>query len=117
VGIKVQEVSKYLVIIRQSIRLAWMVNSGSLITLLDPSGSGKSSLLRLVAGLGTPDQDRIFLTGKDATNQDVRDRNIGFVFQHYALFKHMTVRQNIGFGLEIRKVANAKVREKVEELL
>jgi sulfate/thiosulfate transport system ATP-binding protein len=117
VGITVQEVSKSFGDFQAVDQVSLDVNSGSLVALLGPSGSGKSTLLRLIAGLETPDQGKIFLTGKDATDQDVRDRNIGFVFQHYALFKHMTVRQNIGFGLEIRKVAKAKVKEKVEELL
>ena len=93
------------------------IKTGSLVALLGPSGSGKSTLLRLIAGLETPDQGKIFLTGKDATDQDVRDRNIGFVFQHYALFKHMNVRRNIGFGLEIRKYPKAKIADRVEELL
>jgi len=93
------------------------VKTGSLVALLGPSGSGKSTLLRLIAGLETPDQGKIFLTGKDATDQDVRDRNIGFVFQHYALFKHMTIRKNIAFGLEIRKEPKAKIADRVEELL
>lgn len=93
------------------------IKSGSLVALLGPSGSGKSTLLRLISGLEVPDSGRIMLTGKDATHQSVQERNIGFVFQHYALFKHMTVRQNIAFGLEIRKVAKAKVKRRVEELL
>jgi sulfate transport system ATP-binding protein len=93
------------------------VKTGSLVALLGPSGSGKSTLLRLISGLETPDQGKIFLTGKDATDQDVRDRNIGFVFQHYALFKHMNIRRNIGFGLEIRKEPKAKIAARVEELL
>lgn len=93
------------------------VKTGSLVALLGPSGSGKSTLLRLIAGLETPDQGKIFLTGKDATDQDVSDRNIGFVFQHYALFKHMTIRRNIGFGLEVRKEPKAKIAARVEELL
>lgn len=93
------------------------VKTGSLVALLGPSGSGKSTLLRVIAGLESPDSGKIFLTGKDATDQDVRDRNIGFVFQHYALFKHMNIRQNISFGLEVRKVPKAKIAERVEELL
>lgn len=79
------------------------------MALLGPSGSGKSTLLRLISGLETPDAGKIWLTGKDATNQSVQQRNIGFVFQHYALFKHMTVKQNIAFGLEIRKAAKIKL--------
>lgn len=101
------------------------IRHGSLIALLGPSGCGKSSLLRLIAGLETPDRGRIWLKGIDATQQSVQERNIGFVFQNYALFKHLTVRQNIAFGLEIRaaqakadKTAAAiKIDKKVEELL
>jgi sulfate transport system ATP-binding protein len=74
-------------------------------------------LLRIIAGLEMPDSGRIFLTGQDATQQKVQERNIGFVFQHYALFKHMTVRQNIAFGLEIRKTPSPKIKHRVEELL
>ena len=93
------------------------IKSGSLVALLGPSGSGKSTLLRLIAGLEMPDSGKILLTGKDATYQSVQERNIGFVFQHYALFKHMTVRKNIAFGLEIRKESKAKVKARVDELL
>ncbi|MEM7716874.1 MAG: TOBE-like domain-containing protein [Cyanobacteria bacterium P01_A01_bin.68] len=93
------------------------IKSGSLVALLGPSGSGKSTLLRLIAGLEMPDSGKIFLTGKDATYQSVQERNIGFVFQHYALFKHMTVRKNIAFGLEIRKAPKAKIKTRVNELL
>lgn len=87
------------------------------MALLGPSGSGKSTLLRLISGLETPDTGKIFLTGKDATDQSVQERNIGFVFQHYALFKHLTVRKNIAFGLEIRKAPKKKIQGKVEQLL
>lgn len=93
------------------------IPTGSLVALLGPSGSGKSTLLRLIAGLEKPDTGRISLTGRDATHASVQERNIGFVFQHYALFKHMTVRQNIAFGLEIRKASRAEIRARVDELL
>jgi sulfate transport system ATP-binding protein len=93
------------------------IETGSLVALLGPSGSGKSTLLRLIAGLEMPDTGRILLTGRDATYSTVQDRNIGFVFQHYALFKHMTVRQNVAFGLEIRKASRAEIRARVDELL
>ncbi|MGY2716980.1 sulfate/thiosulfate transport system ATP-binding protein [Thermostichus sp. MS-CIW-21] len=93
------------------------IPTGSLVALLGPSGSGKSTLLRLIAGLEKPDTGRIFLTGRDATHASVQERNVGFVFQHYALFKHMTVRQNIAFGLEIRKASRAEIRARVDELL
>jgi sulfate transport system ATP-binding protein len=93
------------------------IETGSLVALLGPSGSGKSTLLRLIAGLEMPDTGRILLTGRDATYASVQDRNIGFVFQHYALFKHMTVRQNVAFGLEICKASRAEIRARVDELL
>lgn len=93
------------------------VEDGSLIALLGPSGSGKSTLLRVIAGLETADEGRIYIDGQHATNLDVRRRNIGFVFQHYALFKHLTIRQNIAFGLEIRKAPKNEIKARVEELL
>jgi len=93
------------------------IKTGSLVALLGPSGSGKSTLLRLIAGLEHPDQGSILLRGQNVTRQSVQARSIGFVFQHYALFKHLTVRQNIGFGLEINKVSQAKIKPRVEELL
>jgi len=93
------------------------IKSGSLVALLGPSGSGKSTLLRLIAGLELPDRGKIWLTGEDATYHSVQERNIGFVFQHYALFKHLTVRKNIAFSLEIRQVPKDKVKARVEELL
>jgi sulfate/thiosulfate transport system ATP-binding protein len=93
------------------------VKDGGLVALLGPSGSGKSTLLRVIAGLETADSGRIYINGQHATNLDVRRRNIGFVFQHYALFKHLTIRQNIGFGLAIRKASRAEISARVEELL
>ena len=93
------------------------IKTGSLVALLGPSGSGKSTLLRLIAGLESPGAGKVWLTGEDATHKSVQDRNIGFVFQHYALFKHMTIRKNIAFGLDIRSVTKAKTAERVEELL
>ncbi len=116
-GIAVENVSKCFGSFQAVDRVSLEIGSGALVALLGPSGSGKSTLLRLIAGLETPDRGRIWLTGADATHQNVRDRNIGFVFQHYALFKHLTVSQNIAFGLEIRKTATAKVNTKVEQLL
>ena len=93
------------------------VESGALTALLGPSGSGKSTLLRIIAGLETPDAGEILLSGKDATSLPPQKRNVGFVFQHYAAFKHMTVRDNIAFGLKVRRRPRAEIRERVDELL
>jgi sulfate transport system ATP-binding protein len=116
-GIRVEGVSKRFGDFVAIDQVDLAVASGSLTALLGPSGSGKSTLLRLIAGLETPDRGRIFLTGEDATERDVRERNIGFVFQHYALFKHMTVAENIAFGLSIRRAPRAHIQAKVHELL
>jgi sulfate transport system ATP-binding protein len=93
------------------------VPSGSLTGLLGPSGSGKSTLLRVIAGLETPDAGAVFLSGKEATGLRPQQRGVGFVFQHYAPFKHMTVEQNVGFGLTVRKRPRREIRERVGELL
>jgi sulfate transport system ATP-binding protein len=93
------------------------VADGSLTALLGPSGSGKSTLLRIIAGLETPERGKILIAGKDVTRVPVRDRGVGFVFQHYAPFKHMTVAENIGFGMRIRKAPKASVAARVHELL
>jgi sulfate/thiosulfate transport system ATP-binding protein len=93
------------------------VGGGSLTALLGPSGSGKSTLLRIVAGLETPDAGEIRLAGEDATVLTPQKRGVGFVFQHYAAFKHMSVRENIAFGLRIRKRPKDEIRTRVDELL
>ena len=93
------------------------VEGGSLTALLGPSGSGKSTLLRIIAGLEWPDLGEVELSGEDATALTPQKRNVGFVFQHYAAFKHMTVRDNVAFGLKVRKRPRAEIRERVDELL
>jgi sulfate transport system ATP-binding protein len=90
---------------------------GEFVALLGPSGGGKSTVLRMVAGLESPDSGTVLIRGEDATSTAVQKRGLGFVFQHYALFKHLNVRDNIGFGLEIRKTDKAEVRRRVDELL
>jgi sulfate transport system ATP-binding protein len=93
------------------------VPTGSLTALLGPSGSGKSTLLRVIAGLERPDEGEIILEGQDVTSVPPQARGVGFVFQHYAAFKHMTVWENVAFGLKIRRRPRAEVRKRVAELL
>src|SRR5215510_5795561 len=93
------------------------VPSGSLTALLGPSGSGKSTLLRVIAGLDLPDTGTITINGRDVTHVPPQRRGIGFVFQHYAAFKHLTVRDNVAFGLTIRKRPKAEIDRRVDELL
>jgi sulfate transport system ATP-binding protein len=93
------------------------IDSGSLVALLGPSGSGKSTLLRLIAGLEDADDGRIWITGEEATGRSVQDRQVGFVFQHFALFKHRSVRRNVAFGLELRGWKKEAIRRRVDELL
>jgi sulfate transport system ATP-binding protein len=94
-----------------------VVEDGSLTALLGPSGSGKSTLLRIIAGLETPDTGTVLIGGRDVTDTPARSRGVGFVFQHYAPFKHMTVFDNVAFGLTVRRRPKAEVRERVHELL
>jgi sulfate transport system ATP-binding protein len=93
------------------------VPDGSLTALLGPSGGGKSTLLRVIAGLEAPDAGEVLFSGEAVTNLPAQDRGVGFVFQHYAAFKHMTVRDNIAFGLKIRKRPKDEIRDRVDELL
>jgi sulfate transport system ATP-binding protein len=93
------------------------VESGSLTALLGPSGSGKSTLLRVIAGLERADTGDVFISGKEATALAPQKRGVGFVFQHYAPFKHMTVWDNVAFGLSIRKRPKAEIAKRVGELL
>jgi sulfate/thiosulfate transport system ATP-binding protein len=95
----------------------FVVPDGSLTALLGPSGSGKSTLLRTIAGLDQPDSGTITIGGQDVTGLPPQRRGIGFVFQHYAAFKHLTVRDNVAYGLKIRKRPKAEIKEKVDNLL
>jgi sulfate transport system ATP-binding protein len=93
------------------------VGDGALTALLGPSGSGKSTLLRIIAGLETPDSGEVVIGGHDVTRAPARTRGVGFVFQHYAPFKHMTVHDNVAFGLSVRKRPKDEIGERVKELL
>jgi sulfate transport system ATP-binding protein len=93
------------------------VPEGSLTALLGPSGSGKSTLLRIIAGLERPDSGEVLLDGREVTGAPPQERGIGFVFQHYAAFAHMSVRNNVAFGLQIRKRPKAVIKQRVDELL
>ena len=97
--------------------ITFEVPGGGLTALLGPSGGGKSTLLRLIAGLEPPDEGRVLIAGEDVTNIPARRREVGFVFQHYAPFKHLSVYDNVAFGLSIRKTPKAKIRARVHELL
>jgi sulfate/thiosulfate transport system ATP-binding protein len=93
------------------------VKSGSLTALLGPSGGGKSTLLRIIAGLETPDVGTVSILGQESTHLPPQHRNVGFVFQHYAAFKHLSVFRNVAFGLEVRKKPKEEIRRRVMELL
>src|SRR4051794_3563145 len=97
------------------------IPAGELVALLGPSGCGKTTLLRIIAGLEVPDSGNVLFHGEDATHTDVRDRNVGFVFQHYALFGHMTIFENVAFGLRVRpkptRPSEAQISARVMELL
>lgn len=97
--------------------VSFQIETGELVALLGPSGSGKSTLLRMIAGLEVPDKGLIHLTRKETTSASPRDRNVGFVFQHYALFKHMNIFENIAFGLKVRKIPKQEIASRVTELL
>jgi sulfate transport system ATP-binding protein len=97
------------------------IGSGELVALLSPSGSGKTTLLRVIAGLEWPDAGRVLFHGEDATETHARERRVGFVFQHYALFRHMTVFENVAFGLRVRpskeRPSNSEIQNRVSQLL
>jgi sulfate/thiosulfate transport system ATP-binding protein len=101
--------------------VSFSVGEGELVALLGPSGSGKTTLLRIIAGLDTADSGTVLLQGQDAADRDARERRVGFVFQHYALFRHMTVFENVAFGLRVRprsrRPSETAIRERVMDLL
>jgi sulfate transport system ATP-binding protein len=117
VSIEVQSVTKRFEEFSALDDVSLNVSEGSLTALLGPSGSGKSTLLRIIAGLETPDTGTVRLDGRDVTVARPQDRGIGFVFQHYAPFAHMNVRENVAFGLRVRKRPREEVRSRVDELL
>ncbi|MBU6275375.1 MAG: sulfate/molybdate ABC transporter ATP-binding protein [Planctomycetes bacterium] len=116
-SIHVRDVSKAFGSFRALDRVSLEIADGALVALLGPSGSGKTTLLRVIAGLEQPDSGTITEDGTDVTDRHARARGVGFVFQHYALFRHMSVFENVAFGLRIRRVARAEVTRRVDELL
>src|SRR5207249_2351221 len=120
-SISVKQVSKSFGSFRALEHVSLEVAGGSLVALLGPSGSGKTTLLRIIAGLEVPDAGTVLYQDEDVTEAAVKDRNVGFVFQHYALFRHMSVFENVAFGLRVRprrvRPPEREVRERVMELL
>jgi sulfate transport system ATP-binding protein len=116
-SIEIKNVSKAFGSVAVLNNVSLEVADGSLLALLGPSGSGKTTLLRIIAGLEVPDSGRVLYQEEDITHDSARDRKVGFVFQHYALFRHMTVGENIGYALRVRKVRKAKIDSRVRELL
>src|ERR1043165_2648599 len=97
--------------------VSFSVNDGELMALLGPSGGGKTTVLRMIAGLEVPSSGDVFIRGQRVNDLTVQERNIGFVFQNYALFKNMTVAKNVAFGLKIKKWKRADIKARVAELL
>jgi sulfate transport system ATP-binding protein len=116
-SIEARELSKRFGTFQAVKDVSFTVETGEVTALLGPSGSGKSTVLRLIAGLDLPDVGQILIDGEDSTWSSAERRGVGFVFQHYALFRHMTVAENIAFGLDVRKVPAPQVKERVTELL
>ena len=120
-GIEIRNVSKRFGNFQALADVSLDIEPGELVALLGPSGCGKTTLLRIIAGLETPDQGGIFFSGEDTTDVHVRERGVGFVFQHYALFRHMTVFENVAFGLRVKprsvRPSEAQIKEKVHSLL
>lgn len=120
-GIEVRHVTKTFGTFRALDNVSLHVRPGELVALLGPSGSGKTTLLRIIAGLETPDAGQVFFHGTEATERRVQERRVGFVFQHYALFRHLTVFENVAFGLRVQRrgvrPSRAEIRARVHKLL
>jgi sulfate transport system ATP-binding protein len=116
-GIVVQDLDKHFGSFQAVKEVSFQAEGGKITALLGPSGSGKSTVLRMIAGLERPDAGRIWVDGEEQTSKRPQERRLGFVFQHYALFRHMTVRQNVAFGLAVRKAPKSEQRARVGELL
>jgi len=116
-GIRVENLRKSFGDFKAVDDVSFEVFEGELAALLGPSGSGKSTILRIISGLEKPDFGQIYLTDQDVTAHSPSKRGVGFVFQHYALFKHMNVEKNIAFGLEVQKKSKKEIKEKVNELI
>ncbi|HKN85488.1 MAG TPA: ATP-binding cassette domain-containing protein, partial [Nitrospiraceae bacterium] len=115
--IEVRALSKYFDSVEAVSNVSFTVKEGELLGLLGPSGSGKTTVLRMIAGLESPSSGDIFIDHVRVNDLSVQQRNIGFVFQHYALFKHMTVTENVAFGLSIKKWAKRELQQRVADLL
>jgi sulfate transport system ATP-binding protein len=116
-GIVIQNLTKKFGTFTAVDDVSFEARDGAITALLGPSGSGKSTVLRMIAGLEQPDGGRIWVDGEEHTNKTPQERRLGFVFQHYALFRHMNVRQNVAFGLAVRRAPKADQRKRVDELL
>src|SRR5215470_2200053 len=116
-AIKVEGLSKSFGEFRAVDDVSFEARAGEITALLGPSGSGKSTVLRMIAGLEQPDAGSIWVGGEEHTSKTPQERRLGFVFQHYALFRHMNVRQNVEFGLKVRKTPKSDARSRVDELL
>src|ERR1044071_2365216 len=116
-SIELKQVTKKFGEVNAVSNVTFSVNEGELMALLGPSGGGKTTVLRMIAGLEMPTSGDIFIAGKRVNDVSVQERNIGFVFQNYALFKNMNVFKNIAFGLKIKKWKKADIKERVAELV